>query len=383
MHERTDRSDGELIVGVDRLHEQMCSALCEIFAGIAELDRRQCWRDSGARDMAHWVSMRYGISGWKARRWIAAAYALEGLPRLSEAFRTGRLSVDKVVELARFATPEDEASLIGWALRVSSACIRRRGDLAARRSLDDAADVQKSRFLSWWYFDEGRRFGLEGELSAADGAVVAGALERLARSIPVMPGEEHAVHADARRADALVMLASARLAAEPDPDRATVVVHAGRDPLVPGARASELEGGGVIDAETVRRLGCTARLQLVIEDRAGDPLRMGRITRDPPASIVRALRHRDRECTFPGCGMRRFTQAHHVVWWSRGGRTDIENLVLVCHFHHKLVHEHGWRIVRAVDGNVAWVHPDGSPYRAGPAPPRAAMEPAVASLGGT
>ena len=61
---------------------------------------------------------------------------------------------------------------------------------------------------------------------------------------------------------------------------------------------------------------------------------------------MRQLKYRDRECTFPGCGARRFTQAHHIVWWERGGATDLDNLVLVCSFHHKLVHEYGWGLKR-------------------------------------
>ena len=72
----------------------------------------ELWREDGARDLAHWMSMRYGISEWKARRWVAAAHALERLPRLAEALACGRLGMDKVVELARFATPDDESGLI-------------------------------------------------------------------------------------------------------------------------------------------------------------------------------------------------------------------------------------------------------------------------------
>jgi Domain of unknown function (DUF222) len=60
---------------------------------------------SPARDLAHFLAMRYGISEWKARRWIAAAHALEPLPKISEAFASGALGIDKVVELTRFATP--------------------------------------------------------------------------------------------------------------------------------------------------------------------------------------------------------------------------------------------------------------------------------------
>jgi hypothetical protein len=131
----------------------------------------------------------------------------------------------------------------------------------------------------------------------------------------------------------------------------------------------------VISAETVRRLACNARVQVVLEDGAGLPVRLGRITRDPPAWMMRQLRYRDRECQFPGCGSRRFVQAHHIRWWEKGGRTDLENLVLLCAFHHRLVHEHGWRLCRDPDGTVRWFLPDGTRYPAGPGPPAETSQP--------
>jgi hypothetical protein len=72
--------------------------------------------------------------------------------------------------------------------------------------------------------------------------------------------------------------------------------------------------------------------------------------------------------SFPSCGASRFTEAHHIRWWSRGGRTDLENLVLACTFHHKLVHEYGWSLARDPHNTVRWYRPDGVRYRAGPAP---------------
>jgi hypothetical protein len=384
VHVRDDRSDAEFAARADALHSRISGAQRDLLRLIAEGDRRELWRNSGARDMAHWISIRYGISDWKARRWIAAAHALEGLPRLSEAFSSGELGMDKVVELARFATAETEARLIRWAMGVSCACIRRKGDVAARQAIEEAQDADRSRFLSWWYFDDGRRFGLEGELPAAQGAVVAKALERLADELPAMPGEEGVVCADARRADALVALCSSGIATDADPDRATVVVHAQLDALVSEGRGCELEGGGVIHPQTARRLLCTGRVQAVIEDEAGRPVGLGRTSREPSAWMMRHLRYRDHECRFPGCGARRFTQAHHIVWWERGGPTDLDNLVLVCTFHHKLVHEYGWAVSRDADDAVRWFRPDGSRYHARPGPPRqktVERQPALAAIG--
>jgi hypothetical protein len=335
---------------------------------VARADRAEVWRDSGTRDMAHFLAMRYGISEWKARRWIAAAYALERLPAISEAFGGGELGIDKVVELTRFATPETEARLLRWAERVSGAAIRHRGDVEARRHLEEAQQAERRRFLQWWYTDDA--FQLRGELPAAQGAIVAKALDRVAETIPEMPGtEDDPYPEDARRADALVALCSSRIAADPDPNRATVVIHAQLDGLVSGSGGCEIEDGPVIHPETARRLLCTARVQTVLEDERGDVIKLGRMHREPPAWMLRQLKHRDRGCRFPGCGMRRFAQAHHLSWWSHGGRTELENLALICSFRHKLVHELGWSITRDADGEISWFRPDGVRYRAGPAPP--------------
>jgi hypothetical protein len=370
VHDEDDRLDEALIERLDAFNSRISHEQRELFRLISEADRRELWRDSGAREMAHWLSMRFGISEWKARRWIAAAHALEELHRLSEAFSSGELGIDKVVELSRFATPDTEARLISWARGVSCACVRRKADLAARQSIEAAREADGARSLSWWYFDEGRRFGMEAELPAAQGSVVAKALERLADELPVMPGEEDVWRVDARRADALVSLCSMRVSDDADPDRATVVVHAPLEALVSfEGRGCELEGGGVLHPETARRLLCNARVQAVVEDEAGDVIRLGRTSRVVPAWMIRQLRYRDPECRFPACGARRFTQAHHIVWWEHGGRTDLDNLVLVCSFHHKLVHELGWTVARDADGMVAWSRPDGTRYVVGPGPP--------------
>lgn len=338
----------------------------DVLLGLPEVERSEVWRVDGARDVAHWVSMRYGVSMWKAQRWVAASHALPSLPRIAEALASGVLYLDKVVELTRFATPEDEGSLVAWAQRVSATAVRERGDMLGRRSRGEIAEVDRERRVEWWYTDEGRRFAMEAELPAADGAVVARTLDRLARKIPVMPGEDDAAFASARRADALVAMCGARIAADADPDRATVVVHAQADGLVAGTHGAEIEGGPAIHPETVKRLLCGSRMQVVVETEGGDVVQLGEMTRTAPAWMLRQVRYRDRGCRFPGCGSRRFTDAHHITWWRNGGRTSLENLVLICSFHHRLVHEHGWTIERSSSGDVGWRRPDGTAYATGP-----------------
>jgi hypothetical protein len=378
-----DSADPATLVA-DAAHIDMSRAQLRLLRAIRDVERCGAWRGDGARDLPHWVSMRYGMSAWKAHRWVGAARVLERLPRVADALADGSLGIDAVVELTRFATPESEHRLVTWARGVSPAAVRRRADRESRR--DDSArdDAERDRFLDWWYTDEGRRLGLHGELPADRGAIVVEALERMSADVPEMPNEAGELFDGARRADALVAICERTTlghhAAAPrrspgatetevSAGPPTLVVHATLDALRHGVGSAEVEGGPVVDVQTARRLGCDGRFQVVVEDESGNPFRLGRTRREPTAAMVRALRYRDRECRFPGCGATRFTNAHHIEWWSRGGSTDLENLLLLCSFHHRLVHERGWGVKRRFDGEVRWFRPDGVPYEAGPAPP--------------
>jgi hypothetical protein len=366
----------ELIQEADRPNARICAEQRVMLEAIRKASLEGIWEDFGARDTAHLVSMRYDVSCWKADRWVKASHALEHLPELSDAFSAGEIGIDKVVELTRFATADTEAELLSWAQRVSSTAVRQRADVEIKQRLEDAREVSRARYLEWWYEDQGRRMGIRAELPAAQGAVVIRAIDRMAAEIPVMPGEDQPHLAQARRADALVALCSAKLAHHPNQDRATIVVHAKAGQIAGGENTAlgidlvsdgpgvEIEGGGVIHPATLGRLLCNARAQTVFEDEHGEVIGVGRVSREPSAWMMRQIRYRDRECRFPGCGHRRFTQAHHIRWWRHGGRTDLDNLVLICSFHHDLVHEHGWAIRRRKDGRIRWRCPMARPTEA-------------------
>ncbi len=68
---------------------------------------------------------------------------------------------------------------------------------------------------------------------------------------------------------------------------------------------------------------------------------------------------RDRGCAFPGCTHTRFLHAHHMKHWLHGGETSLDNLVMLCTFHHHLVHEDGWTINPAADGTLLFQSPAG------------------------
>src|SRR4051812_34701386 len=140
-------STASAVVVADRANRKIGAAQLELLLAILDVERDDAWLDDGARDLAHWVSMRYGVSHWKACRWVGAARSFEAMPALGFALREGVLSIDKVVELARFATPDTIDGLTRWAEDVSAGAIRRRADVEIRRERDEAADVECSRML--------------------------------------------------------------------------------------------------------------------------------------------------------------------------------------------------------------------------------------------
>jgi hypothetical protein len=156
-------------------------------------------------------------------------------------------------------------------------------------------------------------------------------------------------------------------------ERHQVVLHADVEALAGNeeSAACHLEEGPAICAETARRLACEASLIAVLHGPKGS-LDVGRKTRAIPPSIRRALRVRDEgRCRFPGCENRRFVDAHHIVHWARGGETKLDNLVLLCSRHHRLVHEGGFRVARSGDGSFVFRRPDGKAIPPAPALPAA------------
>jgi hypothetical protein len=204
-------------------------------------------------------------------------------------------------------------------------------------------------------------FRLAGLLDHEGGSYVRCTLE----SLMGMPkaGDERTTAQ--RRADALVDLARQRLQGRESQlgktggQRPHLTVTA---PLATlraeiDAPAGEL-AGFPIPTETVRRLSCDASLTPVVVNGAGDSLHVGRARRTVPPALRRALVLRDRCCQFPGCTRpAEWCDGHHIKHWADGGVTSKENGTILCHPHHRMVHEGGWRLYRDETGKIVAVPP--------------------------
>jgi len=293
---------------------------------------------------------------------VRVAHALKTLPDIDARYESGRLSWEKIVLITTIATPDDDE---WWAeLAETSNYAYLEAVVRYRRSLKrlEAQRQIRERSLSM-RTDQDGVLRLTGRIPGVDGATVRKAIELLAEQVPPDPESQTYGAFHRRCADALVELSSARLAADADPDRATVVVHIDARDLNHINGQGLPEYGTPVAAEAARRLCCDGRVQLVAAAESGEPVGVGRVTRTVPPWLMRELWRRDRGCRYADCGRTRGVQAHHVIHWAHGGPTDLDNLVLLCKFHHRLVHEGGFRIIKDSFGRLRFVRPSGIALR--------------------
>jgi Domain of unknown function (DUF222)/HNH endonuclease len=310
-------------------------------------------------DPARWLAFRCGISTREARECLRVAEALQALPAIRGAFSRGELTFTKVRLLSGVATPASEEALLELAEVLTASQLERSLRAFRRLTSEEARDSHELEYVSYYWGEDGSLY-LRARLPAEEGTLVVRALDaaceqlrerRKAEHEREEAGEEAAWPLEPPRSphvEALVELADIALsvAHQGRPDvPARVIVHVDAAALTAeGEGRSELEAGPVIAPETARRLGCDAETVAAIE-RDGLPLSVGRRRRTVPPALRRMLEARDDGCCrWPGCDRSRHLQAHHRTHWAVGGETSLDNLVLLCWHHHRLVHEGGYTI---------------------------------------
>ncbi len=115
--------------------------------------------------------------------------------------------------------------------------------------------------------------------------------------------------------------------------------------LVDQTSGGTLDTGVAVTPAAARRLACDASLIAAVLGTTSEVLDIGRKTRIVHSGMRRALALRDQHCQYPGCTRPPARcHAHHIQHWAHGGATALTNLVLLCHYHHRVVHNDGWTI---------------------------------------
>ena len=331
------------------LHAHMNAIDHAILTELREFDRGREWERDGATSCAAWLGWKIGTGRKASGERVRVARALGDLPKLDDAMRRGLLSYTQLRAITRIATPENEADLLLLAQSTSGSQLEKICKFIRDRvAADQGVIPEEALRLGFETFRDGSK-----ELRVRVRAEQALTFRKGVAAMKKLSGDP-----DMTDADAVVALAE-RATTPPDEqgivpknvETLLIVDEAAlREDVRPVETRCELEDGTPISAETARRLTCDSPVRKVTLRADGTPLDVGRRTRRVSKRLWKALKLRDRGCTFPGCSHRAFLDAHHIEHWSRGGETTQANLTLVCRRHHRYVHEGGFRVVASSQG---------------------------------
>lgn len=406
--------DPDRLAGGDActLYEALCQLARMVDTARAivapRIESSGAWKESGERSCSSFLASMAGDSPGQARSILEIGRALSELPRCEKAAREGSLSRPKLAELtsALASEPDRERELLSgaaseplWATK--ERCQRARATSKDRDPIAAVKRIRAGRHLTWWSDPEGA-FCFQGRDTADRGAAMRARLEELASDLrrqragetgePETPRDSDG----ALRMDALFALvtecphrptrsngarqktrsprksstsSSESPSREDDgaehsivnrPPRCNVLVRVDLDALLRGrahrGECCEIDGHGPIPAPMARDLVNDSFLRLVFHQ-AGDIKAVSALGRTIKRPLRIALAARDRHCVVPGCGAASGLEIDHVVPFSQGGPTELDNLALLCHHHHFLKTYDGWTLTRigtARDGTPEW-----------------------------
>jgi hypothetical protein len=386
-------SDSEVVDTLLAVHRHKQTVAVLEMRLVQQADTRGIPAAQGHRSTAGWLRALLRTDPRPAHELADRAAALLGKPGVERALRDGELDVrqasviaaalDAIPETLATADPdgggppaeqvvaEAEKALIELAGRFPAAQLRRLGDRilehvapeVAERADEAVLRLQEARAHAKRSFTVSRPIDgmvrLYGTLGIEEAAIVSAALDALCTP---RAGDER-VPAQ-RRADALVDVCRLALRTGDLPDNGgeppQLSVTIAFDPLTSRLRTAAVDNGDRISASSARRLACDARILPVVLGGDSQVLDVGRSRRVAHGALRRALVARDRGCAFPDCDRPpRWCDAHHLKPWSRGGPTDLDNLVLLCRHHHRVLHDPagGWRARLAADRLPEFIPP--------------------------
>jgi hypothetical protein len=347
----SDLPNDRLEAAICTLAAQLAAATCRWLVLIAEFDRREAYKEWGCASTAHWLSWKCALGMVAARQHVRVARSLERLPVIQARFAAGVLSFSKVRAITRVATPESEEELAELAEISTAAQLELTVRTYERLLVDpDRALAQVTERSVTVHHDDDGMVRIVSRLPRDSAERFLTAIDKAAADLPrAVDGDS----AESRRADGLDIVADAFLAGSAPRPPTEIVVH------VDAADFAAIDRTPVLG-----RWSCDTSLRLLVHGPDGTTT-PGPRTRTIPIALRRALEKRDEGCRFPGCANRRYLHVHHIVHFTPDGPTDPDNCVALCTFHHRAVHEGGWRVVgdSAESRELEFVSPRGRVVR--------------------
>jgi hypothetical protein len=371
-----------LVLGLESARTRLESVSATV---LAAFDANGDWAGETAQSAAAWVKSRTGTTRVDAVSRLRLANRLRLMPVAAAAFAAGEITEAHVRLLSRCLGPrtrealaEAEAGLVDHARSLDADRFAKVIEHWLSFADPDGAEPRRERpdelFASETIggrvvgkFNLSRETGLGlleslrsktdelfhrdrrlREVDPTDPLLDMSTAERRARALIELIDKGFSVSDPLRRQPGLTVIVD---------ERTLAGVDAGLD-----AR-HETMYGSIVPMGLLNTLLCDCGVSRLVMSAEGVPLDLGREVRTATRQQRAALRARDGGCAVPGCDCTpNWCDAHHIVWWHRGGKTDLENLVYTCRHHHRRIHN-GLLEVRMVDGLPRFWLPDGTELR--------------------
>jgi hypothetical protein len=324
----------------------------------AELAAGNAWEEDGSVSAIDWLRFNCHMTAGAAANAVAVGECLEQLPESHQAVVDCEIGFAHLAVMARTAEALDdhfdEKVLVEKAKENSPGkffyiCHHARHAFDPKQYAAEQAEQVEQRRLKLSTWMDGSLL-ISGQLDPVGGAALLSKIVPLARKSG--PDDDRCL--EKRNADALVELASG------EGSQAQIQVTSSLETLLGlvGAPAGEMEFSLPISSKTVERLACDCSVTRILLDSDSMVIDVGRAKRTVSGPARKALNVRDRGCTWPGCERPvSRTAGHHIRHWIHGGTNEPNNLTLLCHRHHWMVHEGRWQIVRGDDGRMLTIPP--------------------------
>ncbi|MBU4614360.1 DUF222 domain-containing protein [Rhodococcus sp. GG48] len=369
---------------------------------VAEIDHRAVSFDTlGFRSVKQWLAANTLLEVPAAARILALGRMLSRQPEIADAFNAGDVSAEHASLIGKFCeTPPrgmpvealdacrkvllDAASGVAATTTTVRTCISRLERIFESDELPPSEDTERNEFHASKTLNG--RVSVKGDLDAVTGEMLLTALSALTKPRNLLDDPAEKRTPARQRADAFAEILRRYLDSGDAPieggERPHLSLHVNASDLARSESAHEwvnpdgdldlfgdkdiarLPHTGPLSIATARRLACDCHLTPIVMD-DGVPVNLGRTSRTVSKKQRRALIARDHGCAFPGCGTPpAHCEGHHVKHWADGGPTDLDNLVLLCRYHHQLLHHSHWGVRIGADRHP-WFTPPSTvdPYK--------------------
>src|SRR5712691_4776483 len=341
----------------------------------AQLEKGDLWDKEGFNSAGDWLRFTCHMNSHAVSNALAVGGQEAKLSKSIEALNAGAIGFAHLATMGRTADELgkafDESTLLPLAKEHSPGKFHHKV-LHYKHSVDaagynrDQERLVEERSLRLSTAQDGCLL-IMGVLDPVGGAVVRTALEPLAQ-----PSGAHDDRSREQRfADALVERVAGGM---PGNLQVTATIETLKG--LAGAAAGEMEFSLPISSTSIQRLACDCSVTRVLLSQDSVTIDVGRSKRVISGGLSRALKARDGHCRWPGCERSAsMCDGHHLVHWINGGPTDLDNLVLLCRRHHRMVHEGGWQLIKTEDQQVVTIAPTQLFPIHGEVPPKAGMGP--------